>query len=369
MATVNAFWARRWWTLGGWIAVLSLGLAATVHAHDPGLSSLELKVSASGIDARMSFSPRDAELAIQIAADGRLTASERVLLSRRLGAFARDAIELRMDGRLLSGTVEEVFIVSDATVVVRLTYPRVAGSRLTVRSQVADRLANGHRQLLAVRRTDGVLVGEQMLGGSAGHEVSDLDVSMSLTVAARQFFSLGLEHILSGYDHLLFLAGLLLGVERARDVAKTATAFTAGHSLTLLCAVLGFVHVPSQIVEPLIAASIVYVGVENVLRPNAGARWKTALSFGLIHGLGFAGALQELGVGSEGVSVGLPLGSFNVGVEAGQVALAMIVWPAIRYSRARPALGARLLSACSLLVALCGAYWLIARLVTPVAVI
>jgi hydrogenase/urease accessory protein HupE len=87
---------------------------------------------------------------------------------------------------------------------------------------------------------------------------------------ASQFLALGVRHILSGYDHLLFLGALLLGVRRLRDVVTTVTAFTAAHSMTLALAVLGFVQVPAAVVEPLIAASIVWVGLENLARP---ARW------------------------------------------------------------------------------------------------
>lgn len=341
--------------------MLWLAAAATARAHDPGLSSLELVMRPNAIDLRLSLSPRDAEVAVSGVAD-RQRSSPPALLSPRLGTFASDAIELRVDGRRLEGVVQAIVREDDTTVYVKLTYPRVFGSRLTVRSRVAEKLARGHRELLTVRDADGAVMIERMLGGSAEHAVTELDVSAGRLETARQFFTLGVEHILAGYDHLLFLAGLLLGVHRARSVLGTATAFTIGHSLTLACAVLGVVHVPSSVVEPLIGASIAYVGVENLLRAKGDARWMTGVAFGLIHGLGFAGALRELGVGTHSLSIGLPLGSFNIGVESGQVAVALLVWPVMRHLRTRPAVGAMVMPACSLIVALSGAYLLVVRL-------
>jgi hypothetical protein len=124
------------------------------------------------------------------------------------------------------------------------------------------------------------------------------------------------------------------------------------------------VALPAGLVEPLIAASIAYVGVENLVSTNTSSRWRTALAFGLIHGFGFAGALQELGVGSGGVRTVVTLGFFNLGVEAGQVAVALMVLPMFWYLRTRQPLGLRVLRPCSGLVALCGTYWFVARLVT-----
>lgn len=340
----------RWCRAGVLALLLTPVLTGTASAHDPGLSSLEVSLTASTIVARLSLSPRDAEMAAA------------------LDAFARQTIELQIDGRRLSADGAQVERAGDATVIVELTYARPIGSRLTVRSRVAERLTRGHRQLVTVRGTSGTVVSERMIGGGgdAGEPIA-LDVPGGILDLARQFFVLGMQHILSGYDHLLFLAGLLLGVDGSRRVAITATAFTIGHSLTLVSAVLGIVALPADLVEPLIAASIAYVGVENLVSTNTSSRWRTALAFGLIHGFGFAGALQELGVGSGGVRTVVPLGFFNLGVEAGQVAVALMVLPALWYLRTRQPLGPAVLRPCSGLVALCGGCWFVARLVTSTA--
>src|SRR5262245_37142119 len=151
-----------------------------------------------------------------------------------------------------------------------------------------------------------------------------------------QFFFLGISHILGGYDHLLFLAALLLGVRRLRSVITIVTAFTVAHSLTLSLATLGLVRIPAMVVEPLIAASIVFVGVENLYRGQVDSRWKLTFVFGLVHGFGFASALRELGIGTAGTTIAVPLGLFNAGVEVGQIAVAMVLWPVVHQLNARP---------------------------------
>ena len=144
------------------------------------------------------------------------------------------------------------------------------------------------------------------------------------TVAAR-YVGLGIEHILRGTDHVLFVIGLFLLVGATRALVGTITAFTVAHSLTLAAAVLGIVTVPSAPVEALIAASIVLLARELLRTPDEPptlARrfpWLVAFVFGLLHGLGFAGALAETGVPAD--QIPLALVSFNVGVELGQLAI------------------------------------------------
>jgi hydrogenase/urease accessory protein HupE len=179
--------------------------------------------------------------------------------------------------------------------------------------------------------------------------------------SASQFLALGVRHILGGFDHLAFLAALLLGVRRLGSVVKTVTAFTVAHSLTLAVSVLGLVHVPAAIVEPLIAVSIVFVGIENLVREPMDSRWRLTFAFGLVHGFGFAGALRELGIGAAGSDVVVPLGAFNVGVEMGQIAVAAVLWPVVRRFHAARLATLRLASACSLIVAMSGLYWLLER--------
>ena len=140
------------------------------------------------------------------------------------------------------------------------------------------------------------------------------------------YTSLGVEHILTGYDHLLFVVALTLLVRRGRRLLATITAFTLAHSVSLALTVFGLVHVPAPPVEASIALSIVLVCGE-CLRPadslTRRAPWAVAFAFGLLHGLGFASALLDLGVPEQHLPTALLC--FNVGVELGQLAIIAVV--------------------------------------------
>ena len=131
---------------------------------------------------------------------------------------------------------------------------------------------------------------------------------------------------------------------------------------SLAIATLNLVQIPTRIVEPLIAASIVYVGMENLFsRGEPKGRWVLTFAFGLIHGFGFASVLRELGVGANGSSIAGPLISFNLGVEMGQLAVAAIALPLIWKLQARPVFVQRWVPASSVMVVLLGGYWFIQR--------
>ena len=185
-----------------------------------------------------------------------------------------------------------------------------------------------------------------------------------LTIA-RRYLALGFTHILPlGFDHVLFVLGLYLLSRKTSALLWQVSAFTVAHSITLGLSMYGVLAVPSRIVEPLIAVSIAYVAIENVVLSELRS-WRVALvfAFGLLHGLGFAGALKELGLPrSEFVTA---LVTFNAGVEAGQLAViaaasAVVGWH-IRHQhwyRSRVVVPASVLIACTAL------YWTLQRL-TP----
>jgi hydrogenase/urease accessory protein HupE len=161
----------------------------------------------------------------------------------------------------------------------------------------------------------------------------------TLTVAAN-YTRIGVEHILSGWDHLLFVLGLVLLVGYNRRLLWTVTAFTLGHSVTLALAVLGFVEFPPQPIEAAIALSIYLLAVE-LARRNADRRtlmdrmpWIVAGGFGLLHGLGFAGALEQVGLPPDEIPMALL--SFNVGIELGQLAFVALVLAAWAIAHALP---------------------------------
>jgi hydrogenase/urease accessory protein HupE len=148
----------------------------------------------------------------------------------------------------------------------------------------------------------------------------------------------GLRHILGGYDHLLFLGALVLAAATLWDLVKIVTAFTVAHSLTLTLAALNLVHLPGRIVEPLIAASIVFVALQNVFWPQQArgrSRLAVAFFFGLFHGLGFAGGLLELMHQMPRSTVLLAVLGFSLGVEAGNQLVMVPLVAGLRVARGR----------------------------------
>lgn len=184
---------------------------------------------------------------------------------------------------------------------------------------------------------------------------------------ASTYLRLGIEHILSGLDHLLFLLGLVLLTHGGWRLVKTVTAFTVAHTLTLSAAVLGWVHVPQKPVEAIIALSIVFVACEilNARRGRAGLSlrwpWLVALSFGLLHGLGFAGALGEIGV--PPTQIPLALLFFSLGVEAGNLLFLAFVLTLRRFWRQLPVARWRSMQAApAYAIGSLAAFWFVQRI-------
>ena len=176
-----------------------------------------------------------------------------------------------------------------------------------------------------------------------------------------EFLKLGISHILNveAFDHLLFLTALLLGCRKLKPMLLVITGFTIAHSVTLSLAALNLVTISSRIVEPAIAASIIFVAVENFRRSEKSwPRYALTCGFGLIHGFGFASALRESGLAGTGMEIARPLLAFNLGVEIGQLTVAAILLPLLLGLERWPWFarnGTRVISALIILVA---AFWL-----------
>jgi len=205
--------------------------------------------------------------------------------------------------------------------------------------------ATGTDAIVRVVRLDGSEQVGRILPGSEAFAVM---ASPGALEVARTYTVIGIEHILLGFDHLLFVLALVMIVKSTRKLLITVTAFTIAHSITLSLATLGVIHVPGPPVEAIIALSIVFVATEIIHqrqgREGLASRkpWIVAFAFGLLHGLGFAGALAEVGLPEN--SIPLALLFFNIGVEIGQVLFIVAVlavyhlakkWNADRFDLAR----------------------------------
>ncbi len=346
------------------LAVLVLA-AASAFAHDPGLSAAELRLDGKKIAARFTFARNEIAMIVPLDADhdGQIASHELDAARASLESLARESFAMSLDGAALSPATVAVSLAESNAIHFDLGFHASQGSRLVLRSLLFDKLARGHRQFLSLLAADGNAVSNRMLDATNNSfecDLAALPIPQSRPHAFWGFLALGVEHILLGFDHLAFLFALLIAGGKARETVKIITSFTLAHSITLGLATLDVVNIPPGIVEPLIAVSIIYVGLENILRREIKRRWLLTFAFGLVHGFGFASALRELGV-ETGLQAISPLLSFNLGVETGQIAIAALVLPLVWKLRQQPRFVFHYVPACSILIALAGGYWLIER--------
>ena len=319
----------------GMLAGILTIFPSSALAHDPGLSAVEVRILADRIVAEVSFAPSDLE-GIQQPYSNLLTIDGNELRSFSLKSTDPNSVHYLLE------------------------FSNPNAGELRISAPVLANLPRGHKQFCSVFDHENKLLAERMLSA----ESKDLTIDLRSTSNNRSIFRflvLGIEHILTGYDHLAFLLALLIAGGSLRHNAKIITSFTVAHSLTLALATLGLVNISPAIVEPLIAVSIVFVGLENLFRRRIAARWLVTFSFGLVHGLGFAATLRELGIGTLGARVALPLLSFNVGVELAQITIAALVLPLVWRLQRRPSFALKHAPAFSLLITFAGIYWFLAR--------
>ena len=337
--------------------------ALVVRAHQPGLSSVFLDLGTNRITAQLIVSWQELEESVPLDSnhDRALSDEEFAAAKAKLVRLGEAALSLESDGRMLSLKAPPAVQREDTTGIrFDLTFEFPPTQVLSITSEIIAELQRGHSQIVTVYK-NGVKLAEAVL------ERDKPTVELPLATlaaqkppsAVRQFLLLGIEHIITGWDHLAFLFGLLVVGGKLRDAVKIITSFTLAHSLTLALATLNVISIPSRIVEPLIAASIVYVGFENIVRDNFSKRWMLTFAFGLIHGCGFASALREVGVGANGTSVVTPLVCFNLGVELGQLTIAAIMLPLIW--KLKPTFPKRWVPATSVALIVIGSYFLVQR--------
>ena len=254
-------------------------------------------------------------------------------------------------------------------------HPVVSGSADNLKDTAVRKSTAGtpHASALAPK---GAVPSKQTSGTkSAGSTVQSTDASPSqgkenstitynsakpsIWTTIGEFLLLGIEHILTGYDHIAFLLALIVIGLSIREVLKIITAFTIAHSITLLLAALEIVKLNSRLVESVIAFSICYVALENLFKKKVNYRWLIAGGFGLIHGFGFASALQELIVGKSNLL--LTVVSFNMGVEVGQLMIFFVMLPILYLLKKQ--FDSRIITAgTSVAIFMLGFAWLIERI-------
>ena len=338
-------------------------------AHPPGLSSLDINVSAETVSVKASFALQDLEAFVPMDADldAEVSDAERLAAIPAIAKFVSEKTLIAIDESLLQpGPEGSVDFDEQNNAHVQWQLQGRTGKQLSVQSTLLALLAEGHQQYLTVRWLNGQVLAEKLLSRQQAEYQLAIDPEALAQPSASSFadfFKLGIEHILTGYDHLLFLLALLAVTHRFWPALKIITFFTIAHSITLACAGLKLFQLPSSFVEPFIAATIVYVGVENLLRAGQpkGRHWLT-FAFGLVHGFGFAGVLQEFDIASASSGIVLPLLAFNLGIESGQIAVASLILPLIWWLNNQAKIAPIFLKTCSILVSLMGLFWFIERI-------
>ena len=363
------------------IGGLGLFSAPRVFAHDPFEMTANGKLFPNKLELNVTMSRSTAYALIQSTSPVGTTFAPDAFprLKASLEAHGKDIMEVKEDDSLLELRKTTVSLTREDDVEFILEYVAPTKSPLHFRGSHVKKLGYGYGIAITMLTDKNQFLGSKLLmeddlifdlplsrlqAGAPEERASDAQ-SAKPTFSFRNYLHLGVEHILTGYDHLLFLGALLVVCRSLRGFLTIITCFTLAHSLTLGLAALDIVSLSPRIVEPLIAASIVYVATENLLRRGQEPKGRGYLTFtfGLIHGFGFAGALKATGLGRDMASVALPLFSFNLGVEIGQMLVAAIclpVWWQLRKIKQVERYGVIAVSA---IVAVAGLYWLLERTV------
>jgi hypothetical protein len=353
-------------------------LATPADAHKPSDAYLTLQREGQSLHGQWDIALRDLDAAIGLDGngDGEITWGEVHARQDEIAAYAMPRLQIRSGGQPCPVRASRQLAEhhTDGAYVVLMIDGACAADAPTLQVHYSllfdiDPQHRGLLQYIERGAIHSVIFAsdepQQIVGGDAGGP-------------ARQWLAYaheGVWHIWLGFDHILFLLSLLLPAVLVRrddtwhaapsfrqsfmDVAKVVTAFTVAHSITLSLAALGVVALPSRWVESAIALSVVLAALNN-LRPMVGSsRWMAAFAFGLVHGFGFAGALQDLGLPRG--SLALSLFGFNVGVEAGQLVLVAVFLPAAFAVRATMLYRRVALVAGSGVIAAIAAVWLVER--------
>jgi hypothetical protein len=366
------------------LAILACACVVSAEAHKPSDSYLTVSQPAAGVslDGQWDIALRDLQHAVGLDAngDGDITWGELKAQQAQVTRYALSRLTIegiargeRNLCRLQPGDLLFDEHVDGGYAVLRFTARcPFRPAQLTVHYSLLFELDPNHRGLLDVRT-----------GGSSQASVL-VDPSRTATfnlgspdrlAQLRAFVDEGIWHILTGYDHILFLLTLLLPAvvlyrnghwqprESLRDalfdVLKVVTAFTVAHSLTLTLAVNGVVNLPSRLVESAIALTVFLGALNNLLPVVRARRWAVAFAFGLIHGLGFAAVLADLGL--SGWNLTLALVGFNAGVEAGQLALVLVFIPTAYALRETRFYRRAFMPGGSIVIGCLAAYWLAMR--------
>ena len=331
-------------------------------AHQVGLSRGEYILTVDELAIELSFAHRDLATsypALDRSHDGTLSSAELAAGESIIATSIVGALKVTSGGAPCPVSATTSKIDGEDAVLSATALCPPGGTDLALDLGFLEPLPADHRHLAHVKAGVAeeetiVLQTVRKIRVDTGHAIAQ-----SRTEGIGAFLRLGVEHILTGYDHLVFLFGLVVIGGRPRALLEAITAFTVAHSISLALATLGVWTPPPSLVEPAIALSIAYVGFENFFLKDAEKRWRITLPFGLIHGFGFAGALVERHLPRARIPIAL-LG-FNLGVEIGQLAVMAVLLPLVVVARRKPLFDKRILPVLNVIIIVLGLFWLALR--------
>jgi hydrogenase/urease accessory protein HupE len=324
--------------------VLTLLAGGSAWAHDEKLSVSRVEVKDDGIVWTVDVALQGLQKVLALPADP-LDLTERQFqgLKDEIVKYLRTCMKAEIDGKeaeVEPGTLlplYETFVASGEKYIAHARQQfryRSAGipKRIVLSAAFFATQTDRHEAVIAVAWNGAQRTFKRT--GPFDLEFTESRIHPTFWSTAFEFLRWGMHHIFVGYDHISFLLALLLGAKKMGDMVKVVTSFTIAHSLTLLLSALDVVRLPSAVTESLIAASIVYVAAENYFVQDARYRWVLTFAFGLVHGLGFSSVLRERL--QEVDRIVLPVVSFNLGVELGQIAILLVAFPVLAWIRKAP---------------------------------
>ena len=355
------------------VALFAMLWVGAASAHQVGLSKGDYTATTDALDISLTFARRDAAVVLPSADtdhDGELSAAEIAAAASAPAGSAlatEGATLLRVTRDGAACDLERVGVKPDQDgIALELRTKGCASGAFSVdHGPLFETLSSGHRHAVVVHKADGTTTDTLLYAGAATLAVASpgggavAEPAEDRTTVALRYIWLGITHILGGTDHVVFLLGLLLIGGKFRQILAMVTAFTISHSITLGLAVTGVLAPSPMYVEPLIALSVAYVGVENFIVKDASKRWRITALFGLVHGFGFAGALGEVGIPKEHVP--LALATFNIGVEIGQLLIIGLAFPLFAYLRKIDWVQKKGVRFASMAVIAAGLFWFVSR--------